>query len=89
MSASFAKADILQGGLHVRYVPKADIGSLVARRPRKKVIYSPGFEKIYASCLMLKLSKLSEAVASWEHCGAEGPRSRQFAVALPASLSLI
>jgi len=43
----------------------------------------------FASCLMLKLSKLSEAVASWEHCGAEGLRSWQFAVALPASLSLI
>jgi hypothetical protein len=54
----------------------------------KKVIYSRGFEKIYAS-LMLKLSKLLAAVASWEHSGAEGPRSQQFAVALSASLRLI
>jgi hypothetical protein len=61
----------------------------VVRRPGKKVIYSRGFEKIYASCLMLKLSKFLEAVASWEHSGAEGLRSRQFAVALSASLRLI
>jgi len=37
---------------------------------------------------MLKLSKLLEGVASWEHSGVEGPRSRQFVVALPASLRL-